>query len=89
MAQHKANKPSHAFAEAIRIAPKLKSSEITTTEEQEQLLEAEMTRLLVAYCRRAPGASKILNPCGLLCDHCHDPDPLADLPLPGPCHLAN
>ena len=23
---------------------------------------------------RAPGASKILNPCGLLCDHCHDSD---------------
>jgi len=23
---------------------------------------------------RAPGASKIQDPCGVLCDHCHDPD---------------
>ena len=23
---------------------------------------------------RAPGAAKIMDPCGILCDHCQDPD---------------
>eukprot|EP01047_Picozoa_sp_COSAG01_P033876 COSAG01_NODE_2514_length_7530_cov_192.547302_4_plen_242_part_00 len=30
---------------------------------------------------RAPGASKILDPCGLLCDHCHDSDDPSRPPL--------
>jgi hypothetical protein len=30
---------------------------------------------------RAPGGSKIADPCGLLCDHCHDPDDPSRPPL--------